>query len=462
MKIHRFFLALAAFAALGANAQSRTPEQEKLVDIYRELIETYTGHPDGDTAVAARKMAKRLIDAGFDPADVEVTEIAPHKGNVVARLRGTGERKPVLLLAHLDVVAANKEDWSDNLDPFKLTERDGYFYGRGTIDDKAMGAIFVANLIRLKREGFRGKRDIVVALTADEESGGDNGVAWLIAHRRSTIDAEMALNEGGGGTWHDGKPFLNGVQVSEKMYQSFAFEATSAGGHSSLPGRENAIYDLARALERLSAYELPPHITTATRRYFAAVASGEETRLGAAMSSIARGNPSVEDLRTVSAVPRFNAQLRTTCVATRIEGGHADNALPARARAVVNCRELPDEDPAFVQSELQRIAGDKVKVTPMNEVRRNKPADPDSPAMKTIERVSQSMWPGTPVVPVMSAGATDGSRLLNAGIAVYGTSGIFMEQGENRMHGRDERVPVRSLFEGQEYLYRLTKALAED
>ncbi len=433
MKPYRLFFPLVLCAALGVSAE-RTPQQAALVDIYRELVDTYTAQPDGDTAVAARKMAKRLVDAGFDPADVEVTEHSPHKGNVVARLRGTGELKPLLLLAHLDVVAANKEDWSDNLDPFKLTERDGYFYGRGTLDDKAMGAIFIANVIRMKREGFRGKRDVIVALTADEESGGHNGVSWLVENRRASIDAQIALNEGGGGTLRDGKPFMNGVQVAEKMYQSYAFEATSAGGHSSIPGSENAIYDLSRALDRLSAFALPAHVNAGTRRYFAAVAPGEESRLAKAMAAVARGDPTEEDLRVVSAVPRFNAQLRTTCVATRIEGGHADNALPARARAVVNCRLLPDEKPEFVASELQRVAGDQVKVPAMNSVRVAKTADPDSPAMKVIERVSQSMWPGTPVVPVMSSGATDGSRLLNEGVAVFGTSGIFMEHGENRMH----------------------------
>jgi len=456
----RVFLgaALAAFASL---ARAEPVQRDFLLETYRELIETDTAQPAGDTTVAARAMARRLLDAGFDPGDVQVIEPYPRRGNLVARLRGTGEMKPVLLLAHLDVVPASREDWSDNLDPYKLTERDGYFYGRGTLDDKAMGAIFVANLVRMKREGFRGKRDVILALTADEEGGPHNGVEWLLDHRRDAIDAELALNEGGQGTWIDGKPFIHGVQVSEKVYQSFAFEATSAGGHSSLPGKENAIYDLAGALERLALLELPVRITGSTRRYFAAIGGAEGAGgFADALAAVGRGDPSEAQLARLSSVPRFNAQLRTTCVATRVEGGHADNALPARARAIVNCRLLPTEKPAFVKAELERVAGDKVKVTALNEAGSSPPADIDSPAMRTIERVSQSMWPGVPVVPTMTTGATDGAQLLRAGVAVYGTNGIFMERGENRLHGRDERVPVKSFFEGAEYLDRLVRELA--
>lgn len=451
--------ALATLCVFVSVAAAQSPHGD-LVDIYRELIETDTAQPNGDTTAAARAMAKRLLDAGFEARDVEVVGPTPTRGNLVARLRGTGEGKPVLLMAHLDVVAANKEDWSDGLDPFKLTERDGYFYARGSIDDKAMGAIFIANLIRMKREGFKPKRDIVVALTADEESGENNGIAWLIKNRRDAIDAEVAINEGAEGVWHDGKPFMNGVQVSEKKYQSFSFEATNPGGHSSIPGRDNAIYDLAAALERLSHLELPAHVTPATRKYFASLVRSETGPVLGGIRAIASGDYTDAQLRQVSAVARLNAQLRTTCVATRIDGGHADNALPQRAHAVVNCRLLPDEKSAFVESELRRVARDRVTVKAMNGVRESAGSDPDSWAVRAIERVSESMWPGVPVIPVMSSGATDGSELRNIGIAVYGTSGIFQEHGENRMHGRDERIPVKSLYEGHEFLYRLAKALA--
>jgi acetylornithine deacetylase/succinyl-diaminopimelate desuccinylase-like protein len=440
-------------------AQPLTAHQQLTYDIYKELIEIRTVHPDGDNTAAARAMAKRLVDAGFDAKDVEVIEPAPLKGNLVARLRGTGEMKPLLLLAHIDVVEARKEDWSDGLDPFKLTERDGYYYARGTLDDKAMAAIFVANLIRYKREGYRPKRDLIVALTADEEGGTHNGVAWLLKNRRDAIEAELGLNEGGGGTWRNGKPFVNGVQVSEKMFLTFDFEATNAGGHSSVPQKDNAIYDLAGAMERLSAMRLPLRLSIVTRLYFAKLGNVETGALAEAITAIVENRATPAQIDLVSEVPRYNAQLRTTCVATRLEGGHADNALPQRARATVNCRLLPREDPDFVLGELQRAAGERVTVKSRGQMRRSEPSDSESPAVKTIQRVSESMWPGVPVVPLMSTGATDGSRLRNADIPVYGVSGIFVEYGEIRAHGRDERVAVRSFFDGAEFLYRLAKAL---
>ena len=450
-------LALAAGAVL---AQPKTDHERLTLDIYRELIEINTVHPNGDNTAAARAMAKRLLDAGFDAKDVEVMEPAPRKGNLVARYRGAGERKPLLMLAHIDVVDAKKEDWSEGLDPFKLTERDGYYYGRGTIDDKAMAAILIANLIRYRKEGFKPKRDLIVALTADEEGGTDNGVSLLLKDRRDLIEAEFAINEGGGGVWRNGKPFAQAVQVSEKFYQSYEFEVTNPGGHSSLPQSENAIYDLAGALTRLSKLELPAKVPLVTRLYFGRIAGTETGSLASSLGAISRNEHTEDQLREVSQVPRYNAQLRTTCVATRLEAGHADNALPQRAKATVNCRLLPGEKEEFLASELRRVAGERVKVTPTNPVTMSDPSNPESPVMKTIQRVSNELWPGVPVMPVMSAGATDGMRLRNAGIPVYGVDGIFIEQGDNRMHGRDERIAVRSFFDGSEFLYRLVKALA--
>ncbi|QJR12815.1 Acetylornithine deacetylase [Usitatibacter rugosus] len=460
MSIARYFvLAFIAFVTAAAAAQALTPHEQLTRDIYKELVEIRTVHPDGDNTAAARAMAKRLIDAGFDPKDVEVIEPHPLKGNVVARLRGTGELKPLLLLAHLDVVEAKKEDWSDGLDPFKLTERDGYFYGRGVIDDKAMAAIFIANLAKAKREGWKPKRDIIVALTADEETGGHNGVAWLLKNRPELIAAEVALNEGGGGQYRRGKPFVLNVQVSEKMYLTFDFEVTHAGGHSSTPGRENAIYELAAALDRLSRFDLPARPNMMMRRMAAKLVDVETGDLAKAFGAVAEGRATDDDYKVISRVPRYNAQLRTTCVATRIEGGHGDNALPQRAKAAVNCRLLPGEDPEFVRSELQRVAGDKVTVTPRGSARKSDPSDPESPWIQTIARISAETWPTATVVPVMSAGATDGSRLRNAGYAVYGVSGIFTELGENRLHGKDERVGVRSFFDATGFLDRLVRAL---
>ena len=452
----------AALLALPVAAQPAEPSgHDRLArDLYRELVEIRTVHPDGDNTAAARAMARRLLEAGFDAKDVEVVEPAPRKGNLVARLRGTGELRPLLLLAHIDVVEAKAEDWSDGLDPFRLTEKDGYYYGRGTLDDKAMAAIFVANLARLRAEGFRPKRDIVVALTADEEGGTHNGVAWLLRHRRELVDAEFALNEGGAGTLRDGKPWIHGVQVGEKMYLSFDLEATHPGGHSSVPTRDNAIYDLAAALSGVARLELPARVGYVTRAHFMRLANIESGELADAIAAVAAGRADDAQLRRVSSEPRYNAQLRTTCVATKLEGGHAENALPQRAKAVVNCRLLPGEDPDFVLRELQRAAGERVRVKARGAPRASEATDARSPVMRTIERVSESMWPGVPVVPLMSAGATDGSRLRNAGIPTYGVSGLFLEHGEVRIHGRDERLAVKSFVEGTEFLHRLVKALA--
>jgi acetylornithine deacetylase/succinyl-diaminopimelate desuccinylase-like protein len=451
----RIFAGFLCTFALLAHAQ-----QDDFLDIYRTLVETNTAQPEGNITPATQAMARRLLDAGFDPQDVQLVGPTPEKQNLVARLRGTGELKPLLLLAHTDVVAANKSDWTGGLDPFKLTERDGYYYGRGTIDDKAMGAIFVANLIRMKKEGYKPKRDIIVALTADEESGIHNGVGWLIKHRRDLIDADVAINEGGGGSWRGGKPFINNIQVSEKVYQTFTFEVSGPGGHSSVPGKFNVIYELNAALQRLSQLEFPIHIDDTTRRWFRSLAASETGTMAASIEAIANGNYTDAQLKQVQDVPRLNAQLHTTCVATRLEAGHADNALAQRAIATVNCRIFPGERSSFVEAELKRVAGEKVAVATKGAEHPSGPSDPNSPFMKTIERVSESMWPGTPVVPAMSSGATDGSELRNIGMPVYGTSGIFVEYGENRVHGQDERVPIKSLHEAREYLYRLARTLA--
>ena len=453
------FLGAAVLAAISIAAHAQAKDDDALAT-YRELISIRTVHPDGDNTAAARAMAKRLLDAGFDPSDVQVLEPAPLKGNLVARLRGTGQGKPVLVLAHIDVVDAKPGDWSDGLDPFVLTERDGFYYARGSIDDKAMASIAVSTLVRLKKEGFRPKRDIVIALTADEEGGTHNGVRWLVEQHRDLIDAEFALNEGAEGELVDGKPKLLGVQVSEKMYQSYEFEATNAGGHSSLPRPDNAIYELSAALSRLSAYAFPARVGPTARQFAARAANDAPPEFRAAFRAIAAGNPSEADLRQSIAHAELNAQLRTTCVATRLEGGHADNALPARAKATVNCRLLPGEQEAFVAGELARVAGPAIRIRPTNPLSVTPPTSTDAPAMKTIERIAAEMWPGVEVVPRMSTGATDGATLRRIGIPVYGVTGLFVPLGENRMHGRDERLPVRSFREGLEFHYRLLKAFA--
>lgn len=455
--VRAFAAVLLALMPAMAKAQALAPHEELAKDLYRELIGIRTVHPDGDNTAAAKAAARRLIEAGFDAGDVEIFEPAPRKGNLVARLRGTGELEPMLLLAHIDVVEARKEDWSDGLDPFVLTERQGYFYGRGTIDDKAQAAIFVANLIRAKREGWRPRRDVIVALTADEEGGSHNGVAWLLANRRGKIAAQFAINEGGNLRTREGVPAVHAVQVSEKIPVSFEFVAKNAGGHSSLPRADNAIYDLAAALDRLGRLEFAARVGYVARMFAAKAVEGTKGEMAGALVALARGDATADEIRVVTADPGFNAQLRTTCVATRVEAGHADNALAQSARAVVNCRLLPGESEEHVQAELARVAGERVAVRPLYRGAASDASDPESRVMRTIARVSESMWPGVPVVPVMSAGATDGSRLRNAGIPVYGVAGLAMDG--YRMHGRDERIAVRAFFEGAEFLYRLMKSL---
>jgi acetylornithine deacetylase/succinyl-diaminopimelate desuccinylase-like protein len=324
-----------------------------------------------------------------------------------------------------------------------------------------MAAIFVANLIRYKNEGLKPKRDLIIALTADEEGGTHNGVGWLLANRRELIDAEFALNEGGGGTNRNGRPLVHGVQVSEKMFVNFDIEAANSGGHSSVPQKDNAIYDLSAALDRLSRFDFPVRLGYVTRSYFSNLSNIETGAMSQAIAALAQNQATDAQLRIVSAVPRYNAQLRTTCVATRLEGGHADNALPQRAKATVNCRLLPGEDPEFVLKSLADVAGPRVSVKARAAPRISEATDAQSQVFGTIQRVSDGMWPGVPVVPIMSTGATDGSRLRNAGIPTYGTSGIFVEYGEIRIHGRDERVLIKSFFDGSEFLYRLVKALSE-
>ena len=405
-------------------------------------------------------MARRLRDAGFPAEDVVVAGAGPHKANVVARYRGTGAARPLLLLAHLDVVEAKREDWS--IDPFTLLEKDGYFYGRGTGDDKAQAAIWVANLIRYRQEGFRPSRDLIVALTADEEGGGPyNGVDWLLKTRRALIDAEYCLNEGGWGEMRGGKRLLNLVQVGEKHSASFRLEVRNAGGHSSMPVKENAVYRLAAALQRVATLELPFRLNDVTRQYLEALAGLEAEPIASQLRQAAGGDPAA--MRAVAeASPQWNAVMRTTCVATGLDGGHAENALPQTAGARINCRILPDQTVEEVEAALRHaVADEKVVVT----VTRSNGASPMSPLRDDViaatRRLTSSLWPGVVAVPYMVMGGTDGRMLRTAGIPTYGVQGIFYDAGDIRFHGRDERVSVRSFYEGQEFLYRLVKDLAQ-
>jgi acetylornithine deacetylase/succinyl-diaminopimelate desuccinylase-like protein len=444
-------------------ADALTPQQQLTLDIFKELVEINTVTATGDTARAAEAMAARLRAAGFAGSDVRVLTPAPRKGNLVARLRGAGIRKPILLLAHLDVVPANRADWS--VEPFKLTEQEGYFYGRGTSDDKYMAASFVASLIRYKQEGYKPDRDIIVALETDEEILDRDalGIQWLLKNHRDLIEAEFALNEGGGVGLKGGKPIRNSVQTSEKVSLTYQLEVTNRGGHSSLPMKENAIYRLAEGLVRLSKFTFPFKLNETTRAYFERTAELENEQIAADIRSVisARPDPASLSLMRLSVNPAYNAQLRTTCVATMLEGGHAYNALPQVARATVNCRILPGEPVDEVKATLlQVLADDRIAVKQMGEPVLSAPSALHEEIMGAIGTLSAEFWPGAPIVPTMSAGATDGSYLRNAGIPTYGHSGLAGDVDDMRAHGKDERVLATSFFAGQEYLYRLVKMLS--
>jgi acetylornithine deacetylase/succinyl-diaminopimelate desuccinylase-like protein len=456
----RMFIALLLAAALEPGTYSPEPARQLVRSIYEQLVNSNTSYSTGKTTPAAEAMAHRLLEAGFAREDVVVGGAAPHKANLVARYRGTGAARPLLLLAHLDVVEAKREDWS--FDPFTLLERDGYFYGRGTGDDKAQAAIWIANLIRYKQEGLRPARDIIVALTADEEGGGPlNGVDWLLKNRRALIDAEYCLNEGGWGEMRNGKRLLNLVQVGEKHFANFRIEVRNPGGHSSMPVKENAIYRLAAALQRVAAFEFPFRPNDVTRTYLRALAGLQAEPIASKLRGAAGGDPAA--MRAVADdSPAWNAVLRTTCVATGLDGGHAENALPQTAGARINCRILPDQTVEEVEAALRSAVADAgVAVS----VERALGASPMSPlrddVLAATQRLTSEFWPGVIAPPYMVMGGTDGRYLRQAGIPTYGVQGIFYDVDDIRFHGRDERVAVRSFYEGQEFLYRLVKELAQ-
>jgi acetylornithine deacetylase/succinyl-diaminopimelate desuccinylase-like protein len=456
-------VAILALASGPAGAEALSPQQQLAFDIYKELVEINTVTATGDTARAAEAMAARLRAAGFVDDDVQMFSPAPRKGNLVARLRGSGARKPILLLAHIDVVPANRDDWT--VDPFKLTEQDGYFYARGSGDDKYMAAAFISNLIRYKKEGYKPDRDIVVALETDEEILDHDalGIQWLIKNHRDLIDAEFALNEGGGVGLKDGKPIRNSVQTSEKFSVTYRFDVKNRGGHSAVPVKDNAIYRLAEGLARLSKFDFPPELNETTRAYFERTAQLEGGQTAADMRAVLTGplDPASPALVRLTANPGYNALLRTTCVATMLEGGQAFNALPQFASATVNCRVMPGESADEVKATLQRVvADDQIAVMPIDQPVLSAPSALNEEIMGSIEKLSREFWPGAVVIPTMSAGATDGSYLRNAGIPTYGHSGLAGEINESRAHGKDERIPVKSFYEGEDYLYRLVKALS--
>jgi len=452
-------------------AQDHAQVNQESRAIFKQLIETNTTESVGSVTKASEAMAARFREAGFPEKDVIVAGPNDRKKNLVVRFRGTGQKPPVLFIGHLDVVEARREDWS--MDPFQFIEQDGFFYGRGTRDMKAGDAILVMSFLRLKREGYKPDRDLIVALTADEESGDSNGVDWLLKEHKDWIDAQYCINlDGGEFERLKGERILAGLQASEKVYADYQFETTNAGGHSSIPGPDNAIYELAAALEKLEKFTFPVKINEITRGYFAQSASFASSDVAADLRGAAQEPPNAASIQRLSAIPYYNALLRTTCVATMLSGGHAANALPQSARANVNCRIFPGDDPEQVRRTLERVVADSnVKITPVSE----KTADgklipivavPPSallPELDTaLRRTLATMWSGIQVVPTMSTGATDGKYLRIAGIPTFGISCMFFDMEDDRSHGRDERVGVQDFYDGVEFGYRFMKSLSSN
>jgi len=447
------------YAQASGGSQTRDAHQQLARDIFRELIEINTTVNVGSTK-AAEAMAARLRTAGFPERDIKVLGPQPEHMNLVVRYRGKGILRPLLFIAHLDVVEALRQDWT--YDPFTFLEKDGYFYGRGTTDVKCEDADIIANLIRLKQEGYVPNRDIIVALTEDEENGDANGIKWLLANRRDLIDAEYCINlDAGGGEIKDGKHTVMAVQTSEKIYLDYRLEVDNKGGHSSLPVKENAIYRLAGALIRLSRFDFPIRLNETTRMFFDRSASRQTGPIRSDMLAVAKiPLDTAAAIRLAESSAYYNALMRTTCVPTMLSGGHAENALPQSARANINCRMLPDDTPENVMALLKSVVADSLvtitcrrmsTLAPLSLLRKD--------LMETLETLTALSWPGVIVTPVMSTGASDGKFLRLAGIPVYGVSGMFNDINDTRAHGRDERIGVKEFYEGVEFMYKLIKAL---
>lgn len=429
--------------------------------LFKQLIDSNTAPSGGnDMSESIDIITGHLRAAGFTDDDITVVQPEGKAANLVVRLKSPRPTaKPVLLMAHLDVVEALREDWS--FDPYEMIERDGYFYGRGTVDNKAGVAIIVANLIRMKRENFRPNRDLVAMLTGDEETTGD-GAAWLATEGRDMIDAEFALNSDGGSvTLEDGEATVFGVQTSEKVYVSFRLEVLDPGGHSSRPRRDNPIYALSRALADQQQHAFPIDLNDTTQRFFefrAGVAPEAERPLLEALASGDLDDPVID---TLPDYPYYNSLARTTCVATQLEGGHAENALPQSAVGVINCRVVPQAQVADVRQTLADIAGRHgVTLAQIDEAKPSPPSPLMPAVMEPVSDVAREMWPGIDVVPLMSTGATDGLFVRSAGIPVYGVSAIAVDPAENRAHGQDERISVQAFNDALRYWYRLTRLLA--
>ena len=438
-------------------------------DIFKQLIEINTTDSVGSVTAAAEAMAQRLRDAGFAAEDVQVLGPNDRKKNMVARLHGTGKHKPVLLIGHLDVVEARREDWTT--DPFQFLEKDGFFYGRGTQDMKDGDAAMMMAMIRMKQEGFKPDRDIILALTADEEGGRSNGVDWLLKNHRELVEAEFVLNADGGGiTTLNGKPVMMEVDATEKLYADYELTVTNPGGHSSLPVPDNAIYHLADGLGRLEHFEFPVELNDVTRAYYARMAQIATGQRAADMRAILQNPPDPAAVARLSKDPVDHSKMRTTCVATRLDAGHANNALPQMARANVNCRIAPGHSPQEIREKLVAVVADPqitVKYVGAIGGGTDRSALKESYAppklrpdvFEPLEKVVGQMWPGLPVIPTMATGASDAVYTNAAGLPTYGISGSAIDRYDVRAHGRDERLGVESFYQGVEFYYLFVKAV---
>lgn len=467
MKTLTFAALAASLLAGGALAQGTGPRPDQLEfrGLYKELVETNTTLSVGSCTLAAERMAARLKAAGIKDDQITLFSVAekPREGGLVVVYPGTSKTlKPMLMLAHIDVVEANRADWER--DPFTLVEENGYFYARGAYDDKAQASIYTDALIRFAKTGYKPKRTIKLALTCGEETGGAfNGAEWLAANRRELIDAEFAINEGGGGRGDgQGKLLVQTVQVGEKAYQDYTLTVTNPGGHSSTPVRDNAIYAMSEAVLKVRDHTFPLQFNDTTRSYFAKAAPLFPGETGQAMAALAANPADKAAEAIVSRDKSMNSMLRTTCVATMVDGGHARNALPQRVTANVNCRIFPGNSSDQVQAALEAVIGNpliKIEQTVRNRpIAKQPPLDPR--IIGPMERVAARHFPGVPVVPTMSTGATDGLFLSAVGIPVYGIPGLWRDPDGNGTHGLNERIGVRSLYEGRDYIFDLIKALA--
>ena len=463
---------VAASAGIGAaHAQPASPDpaEAEFRALYKELIEINTTRSVGDCTRAAEAMRQRLLAAGYPAGDLQILAPpeAPKDGALVAVLRGSDRTlKPILLLAHIDVVEAKREDWVR--DPFKLVEEDGWFYARGASDDKSMAAIFTDSLIRYRQEGYTPRRDIKLALTCGEETAGAglfDSVRWLVQTRPEVLAAEFAINEGAGGEYdRNGRPIVLQVQAGEKVYQDFKLEVTDPGGHSSLPRKDNAIVRLSAGLARLGAHSFPIGLNPVTRAYFETMAKLVDPGIAADMRAVLASPPDEAAAARLWAVdPQWNAMLRTTCIVSEIGGGHAPNALPQHVQATVNCRILPGTPVADVQAQIARIvADDAIRISTKGEGGVQSPIPPLTEAILGPARtVAERIWPGVTIVPAMLPGYTDGKYLNPAGIPTFGLSGLFEDAEGNYIHGLNERMRVKALMDGRRFLHEVVKLYAD-